>query len=527
MLVGVAEVLALPSFRAAGARVACGDPDARQVRWIHSSEVFEMGALLAGGELLLTTGLGLHGRSHAQLEEYVDALADAGCVGLCLELGRSFLTLPEALLRAAERRSVLLVVMDRVVPFERMVEDFHDLVLRRQLGSTRIGEAAWRDLLAVVLAGEGLRALLDTVSRLMGCEVEFRDTDDRLVERSRIASIRGKDPVAVEVRGRSGPRGTLLLHTRPTRRVRSLEEPAATAVGLELARQPDIGLRPTLAQSLVTDLGAGVLVAGEDVTRRLEEAGMSWTATSQLLVACGDAGHRVPVNEVVLAVRGAFAARGNAVLAGAVGQQVVALTRTSRLPTGRARDFAQECFELVGRALPGETRVVLGIVPGVTDPSALSSAVARARESVRLAHGYGVHSGVLLARDVGVQRLLGTAVPTGELADFVREQLGPLIDHDRAHSSDLVRTLDAFLASGLSKSGSAARLGIRRQSLYARLQRIEHLLGISFADPGHVGSVTLALTAWRMRTGLDPQAAFARSVASERSTHRPTADASG
>lgn len=514
-------MLALPSFRAAGARVACGDPEARQVRWIHSSEVFEMGALLAGGELLLTTGLGLHGRSQAQLEEYIDALADAGCVGLCLELGRSLLTLPEALLRAAERRSLLLVVMDRVVPFERMVEDFHHMVLHRQLGSTRVGEAAWRDLLAVVLSGEGLRALLDTVSRLVGCEVEFRDTDDRLVERSRIVSTRGTDTVAVEVRGRSGPRGTLLLHTPSTRRVRALAEPVATAVGLELTRQPDIGLRPTLAQSLVTDLGAGVLVAGEDVGRRLEEAGMPWTAPSQLVVACGDAGHRVPVDEVVLALRGVFAARGNAVLAGAVGHQVVVLIRTSRLATGRARAFAQECFELVGRALPGEARVVLGVVPGVTDPAALSAAVARARETVRLAHGYGVHSGVLLARDVGVQRLLGTGVPTGELADFVREQLGPLIDHDRAHASDLVRTLDAFLASGLSKSGSAAQLGIRRQSLYARLQRIEQLLGISFADPGHVGGVTLALTAWRMRTGLDPQVAFARSAASERATHRP------
>ena len=368
----------------------------------------------------------------------------------------------------------------------------------------------------MVLAGEGLRALLDTVSRLVGCEVEFRDTDDRLVERSRIVSTRGTDTVAVEVRGRSGPRGTLLLHTPSTRRVRALAEPVATAVGLELTRQPDIGLRPTFAQSLVTDLGAGVLVAGEDVGRRLEEAGMPWTAPSQLVVACGDAGHRVPVDEVVLALRGVFAARGNAVLAGAVGHHAVVLIRTPRLPAGRARALAQECYDVISRTLPEDARVLLGVMPGVTDPSRLSAAVARARETVRLAHGYGVHSGVLLSRDVGVQRLLGTGVPTGELAEFVREQLGPLIDHDRAHASDLVRTLDAFLATGLSKSGTAAQLGIRRQSLYGRLQRIEQLLGISLGDPGHVGGVTLALTVWRMRTGLDPQVAFARSSASRR-----------
>lgn len=115
-----------------------------------------------------------------------------------------------------------------------------------------------------------------------------------------------------------------------------------------------------------------------------------------------------------------------------------------------------------------------------------------------------------LARDLGVQRLLSWAVPARDLAAFIEEQLGPVIDHDRAHSSDLVRTIDTYLRSGQSKAASAAQLGIRRQSLYARLERIERLLGISLADPTHVGGLTLALTAWRLRTGVDPQTAFGR-----------------
>jgi purine catabolism regulator len=31
----------------------------REVRWVHSSEIYEIAPLLSGGELLLTTGLGL------------------------------------------------------------------------------------------------------------------------------------------------------------------------------------------------------------------------------------------------------------------------------------------------------------------------------------------------------------------------------------------------------------------------------------------------------------------------------------
>ena len=55
--------LALPEFAAAAPEVVHGDPASCVIRWVHSSEVYEMGSLLQGGELLLTTGLGLHGHS--------------------------------------------------------------------------------------------------------------------------------------------------------------------------------------------------------------------------------------------------------------------------------------------------------------------------------------------------------------------------------------------------------------------------------------------------------------------------------
>ena len=104
MLIPLPEVLGLPSFRAAGAQVLAGDPDPVLVRWVHSSEVFEMGALLAGGEVLLTTGLGLHGRTSEHLSAYVEQLADAGLAALALELGRTFFEVPAPILDAARRR---------------------------------------------------------------------------------------------------------------------------------------------------------------------------------------------------------------------------------------------------------------------------------------------------------------------------------------------------------------------------------------------------------------------------------------
>ena len=84
-----------------------------------------MGPLLRGGEFLLTTGLGLRGTSAADLGRYVEAIADAGLAALALELGRTFSEVPEAVLRAAARRRLTVVALREVVPFAAMVEAFH------------------------------------------------------------------------------------------------------------------------------------------------------------------------------------------------------------------------------------------------------------------------------------------------------------------------------------------------------------------------------------------------------------------
>lgn len=132
----------------------------------------------------------------------------------------------------------------------------------------------------------------------------------------------------------------------------------------------------------------------------------------------------------------------------------------------------------------------------------------RARQVVRTARRYGRRTGVVMERDVAPHRLVTRAVDPQVLSDFVREQIGPLIDHDREHRSELLRTLDAYLACSLSKARTADLLGLRRQSLYDRLARIERLLGVSLDEADHRTGLGLALLGWRMRTGLDPQVGF-------------------
>lgn len=506
MLIPLPEVLALPSFRAAGTRVLAGDPQAATVRWVHSSEVFEMGGLLAGGEVLLTTGLGLHGRTSEHMAAYVEQLADAGLTALALELGRTFFEVPGPVLDAARRRGLVVLGLTQVVPFERMVEDFHELVVRRRTHAA--GGAGWGDLAQVVVDGRGLRALLDEVSRAAGCEVELRDRDDQVVERSSIASVVEEERVSEPVRGPAGVVGTLHLLGGPTRRRRRTAGQAAVAVALELGRAGSLGQRPSPAQSLVADLCAATPMSGTEVTDRLAELG--WPAPDgrgwqpvALAVEPGAA-----LTEVVPALEQALRSVTSPVLAGIAGSRAVAVVRGWSRP-GAAREGLVEVHESLRRArvTVASAPALLVAGPPVTDPAELGPALGRARELLELGRRTGRRDGVLLARDLAAPHLLASA-GSAAWAGLAEEQVGPLIAHDGRHRTELLRTLDTYLTSGTSKAAAATALGIRRQSLYDRLQRIERLLGVELDDPDQQLGLQLGVLAWRLRTGIDPRVGF-------------------
>ena len=512
MLIPLSDVLALPSFRAAGAQVLAGRPEGVLVRWVHSSEVFEMGGLLAGGEVLLTTGLGLHGRTSEHLTAYVEQLADAGLAALALELGRTFFEVPAAILEAAGRRQLVVLGLRQVVPFERMVEDFHELVVRQRAHAG--GGAGWGDLAQVVIDGRGLRALLDEVSRAAGSEVELRDRDEQLVERSTIVSVAEDAEVVEPVRGPAGVVGTLHVLGTATRQRRRAAAQGAVAVALELGRAGSLGQRPGPSQSLVSDLCAASPMPGSEVTDRLADLG--WPPADgrgwQPIAVAVEPG--TALTDVVPALEQALRTVSTPVLAGIAGSRVVAVLRGWARPglarTGLTEAHAELARRLgvgasgdVGAAAPA----LLVAGPPVGDPAELGPALGTARELLELARRTGRRDGVLLARDLAASHLLSSVGPTAWAA-VAEEQVGALIAHDSRHRTELLRTLDTYLTLGTSKAAAASALGIRRQSLYDRLERIQRLLGVELDDADQQLGLRLGVLAWRLRTGIDPRVGF-------------------
>ncbi|WP_170222333.1 PucR family transcriptional regulator ligand-binding domain-containing protein, partial [Embleya hyalina] len=181
MTLSLRAVLDHPLMR--GADPAVPDPHAdldRPVRWVHSSEIYEIAPLLRGDELLLTTGLGLAGRDAGERRRYVTELAAAGVAGVALEVGRTFREVPDDVVRAAADAGLPLVVLRGVVPFVEIAEAVNAAILDSAVTRLRHVNRIVRTLSGVLARGAGVEELTTTLSTLTGRPVVLSALDGTL-----------------------------------------------------------------------------------------------------------------------------------------------------------------------------------------------------------------------------------------------------------------------------------------------------------------------------------------------------------
>ncbi len=76
--------------------------------------------------------------------------------------------------------------------------------------------------------------------------------------------------------------------------------------------------------------------------------------------------------------------------------------------------------------------------------------------------------------------------------------LGPAIDYDRTHRTELVRSVEVWLAQDRSTGSAARALHVHVNTLAYRLRRFAELTGQDITKMGDLVDVWLALRVWRM-----------------------------
>jgi purine catabolism regulator len=76
-----------------------------------------------------------------------------------------------------------------------------------------------------------------------------------------------------------------------------------------------------------------------------------------------------------------------------------------------------------------------------------------------------------------LESLLDALIETGRSQGFLQRQLGPILSLPSRPRSTLLSTLEALLDSQFNIAETARRLGVRRQSIYYRLEQLKGMLG--------------------------------------------------
>ncbi|GAB2676513.1 hypothetical protein GCM10027194_05780 [Thalassiella azotivora] len=458
---------------------------------MHSSEIYEIGPLLSEGDLLLTTGLGLAGADAGARRHWVRDLAARGVAAVALELGRSLATLPEEVSDEARRQGLPLLELQDVVPFVRICEEANSAVLDADGRRLRAVDALVGQVHTALAAGGGTSALVECAARQLGAPVALVTRAQQVVAVAGVAGERDTDRLLRRPAARAPVRvwdvewGAVLLGPCATDpRTLDLAAPrlagaAALVLGREGAGGPSDLVAPFLA-----DLLSGALTVEREV---LVRAGLAGLHPARGAAVVGLAATSPDPDAVVAAWRREGPAHGVDLVAHRVRGEVLGLA--AAVPHDGTPDVATRVARVVVDA-----RCVVTVGPAVA-PADAARSVQEAHAALPTANLLG--QSPALTRDLALATLLAGTEPAS-LQRLVDDALGPLVDWDRAHGSDLVRTVTVHLRHGCSATRTARVLHLQRQSLYQRLARAEALLGRPLDDPAGHEHLVVATCAHRL-----------------------------
>jgi sugar diacid utilization regulator len=173
-------------------------------------------------------------------------------------------------------------------------------------------------------------------------------------------------------------------------------------------------------------------------------------------------------------------------------------------PGDTAADLARQTARQLGGALrePVTVGASSPVASPAGDPGPVADAYAQACRCLDALRLLGRTGEGAAAQDLGFLGML--LADPGDIDGFVHRTIGEIVGYDQRRGTDLVGTLSAYFASGMSPARTKDDLHVHVNTVAQRLERIGRLLGPDWQSPARSLEIQLAL---RLHAMSSPDAA--------------------
>jgi purine catabolism regulator len=443
---------------------------------------------VAAGDLVVTTTTTLLAADERP-ELLIARLDAASIAGLAVRLDAHD-ALPASALTAAEQVALPVITFPEGTALADVTAAVLDALLDAQRQRLQHVLDIHQRFARIIVAGGGAHELAATLHELLGRPVAIVDTEGRptvTVPSDATIDLDPNSPQTVREPIRAGEHdygsvvaaaGDQGLDVDGTIAM----ERAAMGMAVRLAQTTAVAeVQERFAAVSLEELISGHYRSAAEVVERAITFGWDLSRPRAVLLASIDPPEQGPIPPNAL---GTIAAAARATL----GRDAIVWTRSSTIAAlvapatddaGERRRIAEGLREELDRRLRS-VNVSIGVGRRVDDPTLLQRSFVEASRAVdvgRWAKGRHVTE---VFDQLGLERLLAST-PTDDLADFVSQAIGALVEYDRANNTELLDTLAVWLETR-NMAEAARRMYVHYNTLKNRLDRIEEILGPVITD---------------------------------------------
>jgi len=461
----------------------------RTIRWVHVSELEDPTPWLKGGELLLTTGMGL-GKSPSRQRAYVERLAGAELAGLGFGVGFSYAKVPKAVADAADRLRFPVFEVPYPVPFIAITEAVFSRIGAEQVDVLQRSLEAQTALTRAVLEGEGMQGLASILASCIGgwavvldlhglplgaAPAAAAERAPRLWEELRQSRPEGPgyslslmdsgDRVSVQPLGARGRvEGFLVIgKDEPLSQFdRIVSSHALSLLAVELDRDRAVAEAESRLRGDFLDGLVSGRVGPEDAAQGLRRFGLD--PADQVSVLALDS--TAPVEDLAWAAEDVLSRKEGGFVTAPRDDVLLVLVRAD------GKDGIEDLRREASQRLGAPVTVGAG---SAVPPAEAGRSLREARYALRVCKVEGRRSADFTS--LGTYRLLLTLQEPDALRAFADSVLAPLDRYDAQHEGELLASLRSFLEHNARWESAAAELFVHRHTLRYRMRKVEELTG--------------------------------------------------